>query len=772
MRRVPTAVMAAGVAAFLLATSPWTHTASAANAYVDTAVQIEEEMTHFPLAWDSRDRPSAGCGGGCAFLFGGNVGPSLMESDRIWAHNPSTGSFVQKNGRLPQPMLGMSGDRVGQYVYLFGGHAAGPQYFDTILRYDIDADTVSTLSTKLPEPRTLSKAVYSGTRILIFSGSSNGNPINTALSFNPADETIEVVGSGYPQLFSDACIAWTGSRIVMTTTEQSTGSRKIQAFDPTNGQMTPYSTSIDGDPTAGCVAAGSYVWMFGGVVPNGWGDLIHRFDPSSGQLTTVAATLPYARFQGRAVMAGTRAYLYGGGDYTCVNNSCSSAYTGKILRFEPDAPDPTPTFTSATITPSTSTTQPAPPPSTTPLSFSSAPLPIVSTTGASVSPTPSTSSSSVAPTNPEDGAAPPSLMDNPTTWAVGGAAAAAPLGYLLFGAVARARASRRPSAATVVAAPQGSSLQVDGLQITRDRTVLQSVTFEVPAGRLVLLLGPSGSGKSTLLQAIAGLIPARGGLRIRGHRVRPGDPDAKNAIGFVPQDLQLSTNLTALENVVSLGAQAGVSASQAKGRAPDLLAVLGLDGVAGRTVARLTAGERRRVAVAAALVNHPSTVLLDGPASGLDATARKALWATLQRMASERGVGVLATTNLVGDAPHADIVGILAQGRLLAWGTPRALTRLLPGDGRCLEVEFEDFDAGLRRRFEAVAAKAMKSDLVTTFAAQLHGVRCFAKDPGRAARELPALLHAAGIQVRSTRIDDVTLEDVVLQLTKRPVGPR
>ena len=154
--------------------------------------------------------------------------------------------------------------------------------------------------------------------------------------------------------------------------------------------------------------------------------------------------------------------------------------------------------------------------------------------------------------------------------------------------------------------------------------VLKGIDLTINKGEVVSIVGPSGAGKTTLLQIMGTLDkPDSGRIVLNGtevHRLKEKELSAfrNKEIGFVFQFHQLLPEFTALENVMIPALIQGVSASEAKKKAREMLDFLGLSERASHKPAELSGGEKQRVAVARALINHPAVVLADEPSGSLD----------------------------------------------------------------------------------------------------------------------------------------------------------
>ncbi len=185
------------------------------------------------------------------------------------------------------------------------------------------------------------------------------------------------------------------------------------------------------------------------------------------------------------------------------------------------------------------------------------------------------------------------------------------------------------------------------------------VRFEVRG--FTALLGRSGAGKTTLLKALAGLLPAAGEPWV-------GLPPQARPVGYLPQGAALFAHLTALGN-----AAYALRGRDRLARAQALLDQLGIGALAARPAGRLSGGEAQRVALARALARQPELLLLDEPTAALDARTRDEVLLWLIKTIGNRGIPALAATHDPAIAGLADWLVLLAEGRIIRQGTPRAL---------------------------------------------------------------------------------------------------
>ena len=202
-----------------------------------------------------------------------------------------------------------------------------------------------------------------------------------------------------------------------------------------------------------------------------------------------------------------------------------------------------------------------------------------------------------------------------------------------------------------------------------------NVTLTVARGETVAVVGPNGAGKTTLLRALAGLQPLdEGAVRVDGVALdEPATgtyvvPERRN-VGVVFQDYLLFPHLSVLENVAFGLRSRGVARGDARRRAHDWLARVGLDDRAATKPGTLSGGQQQRVALARALVTEPRVLLLDEPLAALDAGTRTELRRDLRaHLASCGGARVLVTHEMLDAVALADRLVVLEDGRIAQAG--------------------------------------------------------------------------------------------------------
>jgi daunorubicin resistance ABC transporter ATP-binding subunit len=207
-----------------------------------------------------------------------------------------------------------------------------------------------------------------------------------------------------------------------------------------------------------------------------------------------------------------------------------------------------------------------------------------------------------------------------------------------------------------------------------DVVALDGIDFEVPAGTVFGLLGPNGAGKTTAIRILATILRPDGGRATVLGRDVVRDPDGvRYRIGLAGQYAAVDPNLTGRENLRLTGSLAQLPRQEAKSRADELLERFGLRDAADRPVRTYSGGMRRRLDVAAALVQRPPVVFLDEPTTGLDIFSRNELWEMIRELVAD-GATVLLTTQYLEEADRlADRIAVVDGGRVIANDTPSIL---------------------------------------------------------------------------------------------------
>lgn len=211
-------------------------------------------------------------------------------------------------------------------------------------------------------------------------------------------------------------------------------------------------------------------------------------------------------------------------------------------------------------------------------------------------------------------------------------------------------------------------------------TALDGVSLEIGAGEFFGLLGPNGAGKSTLMSLVAGLRPADGGRITLNGQAIPGRPEARAALGFVPQHIALYPRLSADQNLRVFGQLHGLRGAVLRDRIDEGLEAMKLTDRRRDPVQDFSGGMQRRLNLVAALLHRPKLLLCDEPTAGVDPQSRNAIFEFLERLNRE-GLTVVYSTHYMEEATRlCSRIGIIDHGKIPALGTLDELLLKLPFD--------------------------------------------------------------------------------------------
>ncbi|MEV4808473.1 ATP-binding cassette domain-containing protein [Micromonospora avicenniae] len=319
----------------------------------------------------------------------------------------------------------------------------------------------------------------------------------------------------------------------------------------------------------------------------------------------------------------------------------------------------------------------------------------------------------------------------------------------------------------------GPAIEVEGLTRSFGETrALAGIDLQVPAGTVYGLLGPNGAGKTTAVRVLATLLRPDGGrARVFGHDVVTQADKVRARVSLTGQYASIDEDLTGVENLVLLGRLLGLRKPAARERADQLLAAFGLTEAGARQVKKYSGGMRRRIDIAASILNTPDLLFLDEPTTGLDPRSRNQVWEIVRAVVAH-GTTVLLTTQYLDEADQlAGRIAVVDHGRVIAEGTPGELKSSI-GAGT---VHLRLRDAAQRPEAEKVLQAALgvpvqleADPLALTARVGSEGNDLAAGE--QAARAL-ADLARAGIVVDDFSLGQPSLDEVFLALTDHPAVP-
>ncbi|MFI6006242.1 ATP-binding cassette domain-containing protein [Streptomyces sp. NPDC051366] len=294
-----------------------------------------------------------------------------------------------------------------------------------------------------------------------------------------------------------------------------------------------------------------------------------------------------------------------------------------------------------------------------------------------------------------------------------------------------------------------------------DKTVLDGIDLNVPAGTIFSLLGPNGAGKTTTVQILSTLIGAGAGhVRIAGYDLATHPDAVRAAIGVTGQFSAVDKLLTAEENLLLMADLRHLGKAEGTRRAAELLEAFDLVDVARKVALTFSGGMLRRLDLAMTLMGSPQVIFLDEPTTGLDPRSRRAMWQIIRDLVAD-GVTIFLTTQYLEEADQlADRIAVLDHGKLVAEGTAHELKRLVPGGN----INLQFAEAGAYERAARTFGEASRdAEALTLQVPSDGGVRSL--------RALLDRLDAESIEVSGLTVHTPDLDDVFLALTGRPVTP-
>ncbi|HEX2575724.1 MAG TPA: ABC transporter ATP-binding protein [Aquihabitans sp.] len=295
-------------------------------------------------------------------------------------------------------------------------------------------------------------------------------------------------------------------------------------------------------------------------------------------------------------------------------------------------------------------------------------------------------------------------------------------------------------------------------------TALDGLTIDVERGEVLALLGPNGAGKTTTMRLLDGVLRPHGGTATVLDLDPWSDGDRLRArTGVLTENAGLDDRFTALENLQLMAELRGIDRREARTKGGELLERFGMGDRADVKVQGFSTGQRKRVALARALLHDPDLLFLDEPTSGLDPAATRDVVDLIGSLAAEHGRTVVLCTHFLGEAGKlANRMAVLFSGRLHAFGTPTSLAAdLWRGSEVRLDLGGPPPDALL----PALAALDEVVQAVPTPGGALVRVT------GRAA--IPAVVATAvatGAPVHGVDAHRPTLEDVYFEIEARSLA--
>jgi ABC-2 type transport system ATP-binding protein len=313
----------------------------------------------------------------------------------------------------------------------------------------------------------------------------------------------------------------------------------------------------------------------------------------------------------------------------------------------------------------------------------------------------------------------------------------------------------------------GLAIETAGLVKTfGDTRAVDGVDLAVPTGTVYGVLGPNGAGKTTTVKMLATLLRPDGGeARIFGHDVVHEADEVRGRVSLTGQYASVDEDLTGTENLVLLGRLLGHGKKAARERAAQLLEAFGLTEAAGKQVKNYSGGMRRRIDIAASILNTPDLLFLDEPTTGLDPRSRNQVWDIVRAVVAQ-GTTVLLTTQYLDEADQlASRIAVIDRGRVIAEGTKGELKASVGAGSvhlRLRDAEQRPLATDVLRR--TLDAQVQEDHDPVALTARLGRAASDDTAAAEAARALGELARA-GITVDNFSLGQPSLDEVFLALT-------
>lgn len=201
--------------------------------------------------------------------------------------------------------------------------------------------------------------------------------------------------------------------------------------------------------------------------------------------------------------------------------------------------------------------------------------------------------------------------------------------------------------------------------------VLDNINLELQSGKIVGIIGPSGAGKSTAIKCLMGMEKLDEGSVDIFHMKMPNREILKK-IGYMGQSDALYGDLSGKENLVFFGSLMGLAGTALNRAIEKNMQLVDLLDFLDKPVKTYSGGMKRRLSLAITFLSNPDLLILDEPTVGIDPSLRVTIWAQLRELANNNK-GIIVTTHVMDEAEKCDYVGLIIEGKLFAFGSPKEL---------------------------------------------------------------------------------------------------
>ncbi len=308
-----------------------------------------------------------------------------------------------------------------------------------------------------------------------------------------------------------------------------------------------------------------------------------------------------------------------------------------------------------------------------------------------------------------------------------------------------------------------NAVETKGLVKTFGQTrALDQLDLTIRSGSVYGILGPNGAGKTTAIRVLTTLLkPSAGTATVLGLDVVRDAALVRQKVSLTGQYASVDDDLTGHENLVLVSRLLGMSWTDARQRATELLSIFDLVEAAKQQVRTFSGGMRRRIDIAASLVTRPAILFLDEPTSGLDPRSRNQVWDLVRKIAAD-GTTVLLTTQYLEEADRlAERLAVIDHGRVIAEGTSHELKASIGGNA----LRFQLANPEQRAEAQALVLSVIGEAILPNTDPTALSVKV---SDATAAAEVLSALSRAKIQLTDFSLGSPSLDDVFFALTGRP----
>ena len=291
------------------------------------------------------------------------------------------------------------------------------------------------------------------------------------------------------------------------------------------------------------------------------------------------------------------------------------------------------------------------------------------------------------------------------------------------------------------------------------KQVLSGVSFDIEEGDIFGLIGPNGAGKSTLINIITGILdPLNGEVLIGGHSIKKKPIEAKKLIGLVPQELALSEDISAIDNLNFFASLYGLSGKKLKEAVNEALEVAGLTEKKKEKVKKFSGGMKRRLNLAAAIMHKPRLLILDEPTVGIDPQSRNNIFEYLRRVNSQEKTTILYTSHYMEEVEElCKNIFVIDEGREIAYGTLNSVKKKANGTVT-LEIKADNINEDLIEKIRLL-------DGALNVEKEAGNLNILYERNKVNLDELIKILQTSGAVIKAIQINELNLGEVFLQLT-------